>query len=85
MNTTPTSIAKAATLTGRQVSEILGFAPNTITAMIRRGELEQVIIGGGPRGKRITRESVEAYIAARDETAAFVAKHTTRTTDSDVA
>lgn len=79
METTPTSITRATTLTSGQVAQILGRHINTITNMVKRGELEQVIVGQGPQGKRITRESVEAYIAARDETAAFIAKHTSRT------
>lgn len=55
-------ITTANTYSGREAAEILGKHYNTITAMVKRGELEQVIVGSGPRGRRITRASVAALL-----------------------
>lgn len=58
-----TNLIRTTTYSAPQVAEILGVHRHTVRAMVARGELEEVIVGPGARGKRITRASVEAYAA----------------------
>lgn len=55
------------TLSAPEAAKILGVHPNTVRNMVARGELERVVVGGGPNGKRITRASIEAYQARVSE------------------
>lgn len=71
-------IARATSLTAAEAAKVLGRHKNTINNMVRRGELTQIIVGGGPRGKRITRESVDAYLKAHEDTQAWIDSRTSR-------
>lgn len=57
-----TSRIRATTYSAPEVAKMIGFHRNTVIAMCRRGELEQVVVGSGARGKRITKASVDAYL-----------------------
>ncbi|WP_340539864.1 helix-turn-helix domain-containing protein [Nocardioides sp. GXZ039] len=70
-------------LTLADVAEVLSTSSAQVYAMVRRGELEAIKIGG--RGQwRVEASKLEEYIArAYTETATFVAEHPFVEADED--
>lgn len=62
-------------LTLTDVAEILNISGSQVYALVRKGELDSIKIGG--RGQyRVERDKLEAYIARMyEETRAFIAEH----------
>lgn len=62
-------------LTLAEVSEVLNISMSQSYALVRKGELEAIKIGG--RGQyRVERDKLESYIARMyDETRKFIADH----------
>ena len=70
-------------LTLADVAEVLNTSSAQVYAMVRRGELEAIKIGG--RGQwRVEASKLEDYIArAYTDTATFVAEHPYEDVDAD--